>query len=401
MFSVRHFRFIFKSFILRVSEMASTSLTDSEAAFRKQAAHLGLAQDWIDGLVAINVNNLGKLAFACSQPGQPATDAEVQQLLNNTGAVRMVTVGDIAILKRMIFEAQTAVISLVRAQSDPNSDPSARKLPAAERNARIEVQRLRLRGMALEGPLEVAHCVYDTISGMMESDSLKYVPPSKCLARLAEITAAKPPKELKLDANATGIIVKDSAVDASCPTSTEMDIFEALTRRALAFDAVGLIAFDVADKWHRYMFQLTRQQPPPGFKQPGMTQLLRADRQAFVRMQELSRDGIRPLADGTRPLDRIVQELEKDHSVVYYLLPTPLPVKDKVEKQPNPKKEDTWGGHYRKHGDVKKWNDKNQWKGQGKSRKWEWQASMAAERVCICYRRRLSHLLRLQHRWLQ
>ena len=82
--------------------MASTSLTDSEAAFRKQAAHLGLAQDWIDGLVAINVNNLGKLAFACSQPGQPATDAEVQQLLNNTGAVRMVTVGDIAILKRMI-----------------------------------------------------------------------------------------------------------------------------------------------------------------------------------------------------------------------------------------------------------------------------------------------------------
>ena len=145
--------------------MASTSLTDSEAAFRKQAAHLGLAQDWIDGLVGINVNNLGRLAFACSQPGQPATDAEVQQLLNNTGVVRMVTVGDIAILKRMIFEAQTAVISLVRSQSDPNSDPSARKLPAAERNARIEAQRGRLKGMALEGPLEVAHCVYDTISG--------------------------------------------------------------------------------------------------------------------------------------------------------------------------------------------------------------------------------------------
>ena len=99
-----------------------------------------------------------------------------------------------------------------------------------------------------------------------------------------------------------------------------------------------------------------------------------------MRMQELSRDGIRPLADGTRPLDRIVQELDKDHSVVYYLLPTPLPVKDKVEKQPNPKKEDTWGGHYRKHGDVKKWNDKSQWKGQGKS------SGMAAERVCICNR---------------
>ena len=34
-------------------------------------------------------------------------------------------------------------------------------------------------------------------------------------------------------------------------------------------------------------------------------------------------------------------------------------------------------------------------------RQWKWQASMAAERVCICYRRWFSHLLRLQHRWLQ
>ena len=253
------------------------------------------------------------------------------------------------------------MISLVRSQADPNADPSARKLPAAERNARIEAQRTRLRGMTLEGPLEVAHSLYDAISGMMESDSLKYVPPSKCLTRMSEVTSAKPPKELKLDANSSGIIVKDSTVDATCPTSTEMEIYEALTRRALGFDAVGLIAFDVLDKWHRYMFQLTRQAPPPGFKQPTMTQLLRADRQAFVRMQELSRDGIRPLADGTRPLDRIVGDLEKDHSVVYYLLPTPLPTKEpKVVK--NPKKEDNWTQYHKKGSEVKKWNDKAQWK---------------------------------------
>ena len=124
-----------------------------------------------------------------------------------------------------------------------------------------------------------------------------------------------------------------------------------------SFDAVGLIAFDISDKWHRYMFQLTRQQPPPGFKQPGMTQLLRADRQAFVSMQELSRDCVRPLADGTRPFDKIVQELDKDHSVVYFLLPTPVPVKDEVEKP----------RHYCKHGDVNKCNDKSQCKRQGKS----------------------------------
>jgi len=26
-----------------------------------------------------------------------------------------------------------------------------------------------------------------------------------------------------------------------------------------------------------------------------------------------------------------------------------------------------WGGHYKKHGDMKKWNDKNQWKGHHKA----------------------------------
>ena len=80
-----------------------------------------------------------------------------------------------------------------------------------------------------------------------------------------------------------------------------------------------------------------------------------------MRMQELSRDGIRPLADGTRPLDRIVEDLEKDHSVVYYLLPTPLPTKEpKVVK--NPKKEDNWTQYHKKGSEVKKWNDKGQWK---------------------------------------
>ncbi len=139
-----------------------------------------------------------------------------------------------------------------------------------------------------------------------------------------------------------------------------MEIFEALARRALGFDAVALIAFDVSGKWHRYMFQLTRQAPPPWFKQPSMTQLLRADRQAFVRMQELSRDGIRPLPDGTRPLDQIVQDLERDHSVVYYLLPTPLPAKDPKPPK-NPKKEESWSQYHKKGSEVKKWNDKSQW----------------------------------------
>ena len=45
--------------------MASTSHTESEAAFKKQAAHLGLSDEWIQGLVGINVNNMGMQAGLC------------------------------------------------------------------------------------------------------------------------------------------------------------------------------------------------------------------------------------------------------------------------------------------------------------------------------------------------
>ena len=121
----------------------------------------------------------------------------------------------------------------------------------------------------------------------MEADSLRYMAPSKAITRMHEITSSKPPKELRLDAHGSGIIVKDVVGDKSCPTSTELDAQEAMTRRALAFDAVGLIEFDVFQGWTNRLFQPA----PPGLKEPSLTQLLRTDRQAFVRMQELSREG--------------------------------------------------------------------------------------------------------------
>ena len=174
----------------------------------------------------------------------------------------------------------------------------------------------------MEGNMEVAYQVYDQLNGMMEADTLKYLAPSKCITRMQEITSAKPPKELKLDTSGTGITVKDSITEQQCSTGTELDMLEAMTRRSLASDAMGLVDFHIFQKWIQYLFNLMRQAPPPNFKAPTLTQLLRADRQAFVRLQELSRDGVKPHADGTRPLDDLIDNLPKDHTVVYYMLPT-------------------------------------------------------------------------------
>ena len=305
------------------------------------------------------------------QPGQVVDDGAVRDLLNSTHVPRAITVGDVAVLKRLTFEAQTAVIAIIRSQSDPNSDPSQRKLPVAERNARLAEQRRRLVGMSLEGPLEVAHSVYEMVSGMLESDSLKYLHPSKCITRAMEISAQKPPKELKLDSSGTGIVVKEASNQQECPVHGELDLMEALTRRSLAFDAVGLVRFSTFNTWINWMFQSIRQQPPPNFQKATLTQLLRADRQAFVRLQELSRDGIKPDAAGIRPLDRLIENLTADHTVTFHLLPTAHPVKVQVDatKKGDDKKnqyhdKDKWGSHR----PWKQWNKQSSsYKGGGKN----------------------------------
>ena len=335
--------------------MASVSLADSEASFKRQAGHVGLDEEWIEGLINIGVNTLGRLAFTVGQPGQPVDDQPVKDLLTSTHVARAITVGDIAVVKRLIFEAQTTVIAIIKSQSDPNADPSQRKLPAAERNSRLVAQRQRLQGMALEGPLEVAHQVYDVVSGMLEADSLKYLHPSKCITRAMEISSQKPQKELKLDASGTGIIVRESQLEKECSVNGELDLMEALMRRSLAFDAVGLVKFETFNSWVNWMFQTIRQQPPPGFNKPSLTQLLRADRQSLIRLQEQSRGGIKPLADGTRPLDDLVKNLINDHTVSFHLLPTQAPVRAPAGDQDHSwKKKQGWEN-------ANKWGKKQVW----------------------------------------
>lgn len=73
--------------------------------------------------------------------------------------------GDLVVMKRLIFEAQTSMVALSRAQADPVADPSLPK-------------------------------------------TLKYPAPPKCITRLQEIQSAKPPKELRLDSSGQGILAQ-------------------------------------------------------------------------------------------------------------------------------------------------------------------------------------------------
>ena len=89
-------------------------------------------------------------------------------------------------------------------------------------------------------------------------------------------------------------------------------------------DLTGLASYEVLRKWvDRLMFALYAQAPAPGFQKVTQAQLLRADRQAFVRISEQFTGSLKSFAGAGKPLDPLIERLESDMTVTYFMLPIP------------------------------------------------------------------------------
>ena len=117
---------------------------------------------------------------------------------------------------------------------------------------------------------------------------------------------------------------KDRAYKDKISLQTELQLAEALSRRALACDVMQLCSFSVMDKWHRKLLGHLSEHPPPHYSRVSMEQLLRCDRAAFVYMAEhltsLKRD-----ASGALRMDKALDELASVPKVMYHLNPLPGP----------------------------------------------------------------------------
>ena len=98
-----------------------TSIVDCEAHLAKRATEVGLTDGALQSLVRSGLSTLGRLAFAHGQPS--------------------------CILKRLLFEGHTMVLSQLReAVANPEA-ARTRKLPQVERNAKMVTLRAALPGV--------------------------------------------------------------------------------------------------------------------------------------------------------------------------------------------------------------------------------------------------------------
>ena len=140
--------------------------------------------------------------------------------------------------------------------------------------------------------------------------------------RKAELGLDKPKKELTIEANST-VTVKDKSQELSCSTSTDLHLQEALTRRALALDLVGIASFARVEEYTRFLMSQLQNDAPPGYSKTSIQQVLRADKEAWLRLAEKLKDGVKRRPDGVLPLDDELRGLQSDPKVVFHLLPLP------------------------------------------------------------------------------
>ena len=250
------------------------TILDSTAAFAARALEHGLTEGQSQRLQGQGINSLSQLAFSLATPGTAPGDEALKTLLHDDPD--QVTVGQLASIRRLMFDAQTLSAAQVKHVLAGSDAAKRAELVPAERAQRIQAQREKLSGMELTGPYECSHSSYDYVAKMIENNVPSYLEPHRFTTRAAEVSKEKPGKELVIDQS--HLTLKDIERKEKCPMQNELQSFQALTRRSLACDLMGVCTYKCMEGWHRFLMDAMLVAAPPGYKSPTIEQALRADR---------------------------------------------------------------------------------------------------------------------------
>ena len=294
---------------------------ESAPVFRTRAQQIGLNNDQIQLLTDAGLDTLGKFAFCCAtQPGTGDETAFVEMLTGLIGAAP--TVGALALYRRLFYEANTVAVFEMKGRLDRTEDDAPKKMPNAERAARLERQQGKLMGLVISGPLEPAHSLVDRVHQQLEDNELRFIPLHECPSRDMEILGHKRDDTLKLDTHGNLKIQKLSHIP-DADVSSDLKAQQAFTRRALAYDQAGLFSFEVLESWTAQLFRAMSSPPPPGYSPVTLAQVYQADRTLFTKLAEVTRRSIQPILGADKPLDIALKDWRFHPEIAFIILPLP------------------------------------------------------------------------------
>ena len=302
--------------------MSSASL-DSEAAFEDRCRKIGISDDLLKDLGTKGYNTFGKVSFAAASTPQNLTDQAVDEWLK-TVVDPLPSAFQVACIRRLLYESQLMHVADLKSRVEGPSEDKLRKLPVAERNARVDEQHKRLNGLIHTPQTQPAnHCV-DLVVDMLESNSLRYVPMNRWTSRAQELSLAKKDPAIQVDAEGT-IKMGSKTPEATCEIGGAYALRQAFLRRSLAFDLGHLASFHVMESYVSTLFEYLQRPVPKGYSTVSLGQILSADKELFVRAAHELDGKLQSPAGSARPLDAVITSLSASQSVIQFLLPTPLP----------------------------------------------------------------------------
>ena len=294
------------------------ALVDSQATFQVHCDKID-ATGWLKNVMTRNsLRTFSDLGFAVGTPQSPASagdfDAFCTQLNNGTD----MTISEVSRVRRLHFEACTLIVAHTKQQvSLDSSVEGSRKLPAAEKQARLQQQQARLGGLNISGELQPSHALIDLAASMLESNTIIWIGPSKCSKREAEIQlAATKERSQILSVEQQTVKVTAAETTLKADSNTELELQWCLQRRGIAVDQCRLVEWDVHQRWVQYLSGLLSKAAPEGYTKVKIDQVIKADKELFMIMSEEHQHTEQRLTDVPSPM-------VTDPRVTMFVLPVP------------------------------------------------------------------------------
>ena len=279
---------------------------DSQSVFTVRLSALGIDAGQIQTLVDSGVNSMARLAYICSlQPGV-ADDTPFFTAL--ASALKLashndIPLGDRAAYRRAWFESSTVAIAEIRSKVESTQEDLPKRMPKEERNNRYRLQQKRLGGIKIEGAVEPSHGLLDAVWSMREDDTLRYLNLEVCTSRSQEVLGIKKETFVRAEPSTGNLKQVTKEINPTADLTTEYRVKLAFTRRALAFDSCEICEFAIMEEVHDYLYGLVMKESLDTHQPISVQQIIKADRQLWIRLIELTRDGINPDSTGKKPIE--------------------------------------------------------------------------------------------------
>ena len=238
------------------------SLADSEAAFEQHVRKVDKSGTLHPLLAGQGILNLSALAFAVGTPQVPPSDEQFKDFATGINNGIDMSFGQQSALRRLHFEASAIVMAELKSKATDTSGDGTRKLPVAEKAARLKDQESRLPGLRIRGELQPSYALVDMVAHIKETNCIIWIAPSKCSKRDAETQSSlkEKPVTLSLEQQTVKLASPEQAIPVD--TSTDLQLQWALQRRGLAFDQCSLIKHEEHEIWVQQLLgQLTKNLP--------------------------------------------------------------------------------------------------------------------------------------------